>query len=418
MSTDDTQPAKPPAPGRQEPEQQSPPTVQSPAFRRPPPPPPPPPAPGAGRVPPGGTAQPQSGATPPAPPRPDPQPTRREVPPGATVADPAQAPYQQPGGQQAGYQPTEYQRAGFQQGGFAGAQQPQQPQYEPTRQWQPQDQPPGGAGQWPPQNQPAGGAGQWPPQDQPPGGAGQWPPVPPPGQARRGWRRPRRRRMRRSVMALLIVLVLLVLLVIGDRVALAITENEFASTFVSQGFPVKPSVDIEGFPFLTQLASKDFNKVDISASNVPAGPVTINSVHATINGMHISSFSSSASARVDHITATAFISFGSILSATGIGDIADVTVTQDGPDKLKLTASLGGIVSDTEEAQIKQTGPQTIEVSLLPSGGGLGSVLGSASSFSFSLPKGVPASLRITGLTLNNQGLTVSAAASNATFSK
>jgi hypothetical protein len=227
--------------------------------------------------------------------------------------------------------------------------------------------------------------------------------------------------MRRSVMAALIVVVLLVLLVIGDRVALAITENAFASQFVTQGFPVKPSVDIEGFPFLTQLASKDFNKVDISASNVPAGPVTINSMHATINGMHISSFSSSASAKVDHITATAFINFGSILSATGIGDIADVKVTQDGPDKLKLTADLGGIVSDTEEAQIKQTGPQQISVQLLNSGGALGSlgsVLGQANSFTFNLPKGVPASLRITGLTLNNQGLTVSAAASNATFSK
>ena len=39
-------------------------------------------------------------------------------------------------------------------------------------------------------------------------------------------------------------------------------------------------------------------------------------------------------------------------------------------------------------------------------------------SFSFTLPKVVPASLRITALTLNSQGLTVSAAASNAVFSQ
>jgi hypothetical protein len=219
-------------------------------------------------------------------------------------------------------------------------------------------------------------------------------------------------------MALFAVVVLLVLLVIVDRVACLVTENEFADQMVSSGLPVKPSVNIEGFPFLNQLLSKDFNKVDISASNVPAGPVTINTVNATINGMHISSFSSNATARVDHLNATAFISFGSILSAAGLGGATGVTVTQDGADKVKITAGLGGIVSDTEEAQITQTGAQTISVKLLDNGGALGSLLGSASSFSFNLPKGVPASLRITHLTLNNQGLTVSAAATNATLSK
>jgi hypothetical protein len=227
--------------------------------------------------------------------------------------------------------------------------------------------------------------------------------------------------MRRSVVAGFVVLVLVILLVIADRVACAVAENEFASQMVKQGLPVKPSVDIEGFPFLNQLLSKDFNKVDISASNVPAGPVTISTVHATINGLHISSFSSNASARVDHLDATAFISFGSILGGAGIGDATGVTVTQDGADKVKITAGLGGIASDTEELQITQTGAQTISIKLLDNGGALGSLgglLGSASSFSFNLPKGVPASLRITHLTLNSQGLTVSAAASNAVLSQ
>jgi hypothetical protein len=219
-------------------------------------------------------------------------------------------------------------------------------------------------------------------------------------------------------MAVFGVVVLLVLLVIVDRVACLVTENEFADQMVSSGLPVKPSVDITGFPFLNQLLSKDFNKVDISASNVPAGPVTISTVNATIDGMHISSFSSNATARVDHLNATAFIAFGSILSAAGLGDTTGVTVTQVGADTIKITAGLGGIVSDTEEAKITQTGPQTINIKLLDNGGALGSLLGSASSFSFNLPKGVPASLRITHLTLNSQGLTVSAAASNATLSK
>jgi hypothetical protein len=228
----------------------------------------------------------------------------------------------------------------------------------------------------------------------------------------------RRRRVRRSVVVVFTVVVLAILLTIGDRVASAVAENDMASQFTANGFPVKPSVTIEGFPFLTQLVVKDFKKVDVSASNIPAGPVTIDSMHATITGMHVSGFSSSASARVDHITATAFVSFGALAAAGGLGGGTGITVTQDGPDKLKITAGIGGILTDSEEAVLKQTGPQTISIQILNSGSAVGTLLSSFGSFSFTLPKGVPASMRITGLTLNDKGLTVSAAASNATFSK
>jgi len=412
MSTDDTQPAQPPARRpREQQDQQTPPTVQVPAAKpeppqdatrpvrafQPPPPPPPPPGGGAGtpRTPAGGGQQP--------PPR-APERTVQDRTPDRTIADPTPPAYQ-PGGQSAG------QPGGWQQPGQPGGWQQPGQQYEATKQWTPTAQP----GQWQ-QGQPAG-------QGQAPYGGQAQPPAsqPPAGQPGGRQRRPRRRRMRRSVMAGFIVVVLLILLVIADRVACAVAENQFASQMVAKGLPVKPSVNIEGFPFLNQLLSKDFKKVDISASNVPAGPVTISTVHATIDGLHISSLSSNASARVDHLDATAFVSFGSILGGAGIGDATGVTATQDGPDKIKITAGLGGLASDTEELQISQSGPQTISIKLLDNGGALGSIgsiLGSASSFSFNLPKGVPASLRITHLTLNSQGLTVSAAASNAVLSQ
>jgi hypothetical protein len=383
MSTDNTQPVQPPAPRPgDQPDNQAPPTVRTPAFRPPATPPPPPPPPGPS------TGQPAARTPQTPPPAGAPGQTRHDAVPGRTAQDPPPAAPQQ-GQWQAPPPPQQWQQPPSPQ------QWQQQPQDQPTQQWSPE---------------PAARQGQ-----------DQWAPATPPGQppAQQGRsRRPRKRRVRRSVMALFAVVVLLVLLVIVDRVACLVTENEFADQMVSSGLPVKPSVNIEGFPFLNQLLSKDFNKVDISASNVPAGPVTINTVNATITGMHISSFSSNATARVDHLNATAFISFGSILSAAGLGGATGVTVTQDGADKVKITAGLGGIVSDTEEAQITQTGAQTISVKLLDNGGALGSLLGSASSFSFNLPKGVPASLRITHLTLNNQGLTVSAAATNATLSK
>jgi hypothetical protein len=290
-----------------------------------------------------------------------------------------------------------------------------QDQRQQRPQWQePQDtpqQPPQAAPQWTP-------AAPQPPQPPQPGA--QWGPQPPSPRMRR---RQRRRRTRRSVMVAFTVVVILIILVIVDRVANAVTENAFASQFQKQGVPVKPSVDITGFPFLTQLAAKDFNKVDISASNIPVslptgGSLSITSVNATIDGLHISGYSSSANAKVDHIGATAFISFGSLAAAGSLGGTG-VTLTQAGPNTVKITAGVAGL-SDTEEAQILQTGPQTITIKIVSSGGGLGDVLGAIgfNSFSFTLPKVVPASLRITALTLNSQGLTVSAAASNATFSQ
>jgi hypothetical protein len=74
-------------------------------------------------------------------------------------------------------------------------------------------------------------------------------------------------------------------------------------------------------------------------------------------------------------------------------------------------------LSGSGVVEIKQTGPQQITVEL-PTTGGLVGMLGSAASFTITLPAGVPPSLRITGLTLNGQGLTLSASATNATFSK
>jgi hypothetical protein len=231
--------------------------------------------------------------------------------------------------------------------------------------------------------------------------------------------KPRRRRrpVRRSLIAFFILLVLAIVLVIANFVGQAIAENDMADQFTANGFPVKPSVDIEGFPFLTQVAQKDFKKVVISASNIPAGPVTISTLNATITGMHLNS--SWNGATIDHVTATAFVSLSSLTDgiSSELGDAASLTAVPDGPNKLKITGTVLGL-SASGDVEIKQTGPQKITVELPTSGGLVGTLLGSAASFTITLPAGVPPSLRITGLALNGQGLTLSAAATNATFSK
>ena len=304
------------------------------------------------------------------------------------------------------------------QPGFQPAQpdfQPAQPTFEPPQ----PGSPPGQQPYVRQQDWPQGGAGYagMPAPPGPPPGARQWPAGGHPGyQGGPGVPAPRRRRRgRRWTMTIFGVIVLLILLVIGDRVALAVAENDMANQFVANGFPVKPSVTIEGFPFLTQLIARDFHKVDISASNVPAGPLTITSAKGTLTGLHINSSFKSATA--DHVTVTLFASFGALAAAGGLNGTG-VTIAPAGPNLLKITASLGGVLSDTEKAKITQTGPRQISVQIVNSGSPIGGVLSSFGSYTFSLPQGVPPSLRITGVFLNSQGLTITAAASHANLSQ
>ncbi|HEX3516603.1 MAG TPA: DUF2993 domain-containing protein, partial [Trebonia sp.] len=82
---------------------------------------------------------------------------------------------------------------------------------------------------------------------------------------------PRRRRRKRWPIVLTVVIVLiLAILGIGDQVAKSVAQNTIAQKIQSSGLSAKPSVSIEGWPFLTQLAAKDIKVIDISGNNETA----------------------------------------------------------------------------------------------------------------------------------------------------
>ncbi len=217
-------------------------------------------------------------------------------------------------------------------------------------------------------------------------------------------------------MAFFTIIVLLILATIGDRVANAIAENEVANQFVKNGFPVKPSVTIEGFPFLTQVIAHDIHRIDISASNVPAGSVDITSIKAQATGVHLNS--SFNGGTVDHITGTVFVSFSSLASAGNGGVGTGITMSAAGPNRVKITAGLGP-ASVTEVAKVTKTGPNEITVQIENNGGGgvLGGLLSSFGSFSFNIPK-LPAGLKVTTVAVTSQGIIVSAAGSHTQLSE
>jgi hypothetical protein len=265
---------------------------------------------------------------------------------------------------------------------------------------------PAGPGEWGGQRGPQGLGGQRGPRGLGgPQGQGNWSE---PGGGRTA--RPQRRHRGLKVTAIVVV-VLLILAVVVDRVANRIAEHEAASQIQSAGFPVKPKVAIDGFPFLTQLAARDFKQVDISASNVKEGVLTIASVNATMHGVHITSGFNGAT--VDQINGTALVSFTGLGSAAGIGD--SMTLSNGGNNQLKATINLG-FISGSALAQVKRTGPHQIQVTVTSAGEIPLSALGNLRQFTINLPS-LPAGMTVQSVGVTNEGVLISISGSHTTFS-
>lgn len=231
----------------------------------------------------------------------------------------------------------------------------------------------------------------------------------------------RKRRRKGPLIALITLIVILVLLVISDRVANAYAENQMASQVQSSlGLSGKPNVTIQGFPFWTQLIAHDFKTVDVTASNetinsasAGGGALEIASLNATLHGLHFHSFSSN-SATVDQFNATALITFTALASVGGIPQ--GITLSSDGGNMVKASISLGPL-SASADAQVTQSGPNTINVKVVDAGGIPTSALGNLADFNISIPK-LPSGVSIQSVSVTQQGVMVSISGQNTTLSQ
>ena len=231
----------------------------------------------------------------------------------------------------------------------------------------------------------------------------------------------KRRRRKGPLIALITVIALLVLLVVSDRVANAYAENQMASQVQSSlGLSGKPHVTIHGFPFWTQLIAHDFKTVTITASNetinsasAGGGALEIASLNATLHGLHFQGFNSN-SATVDQFNATALINFTVLGNIGGVPQ--GVTLTQDGPNQVKATVSLGPI-SASADAQVTQSGPNKIHVHVSDFNGIPADQLGNFGDFTITIPK-LPAGVTIQSVSVTQQGVMVTIAGMNTTLSQ
>ncbi|WP_299539589.1 DUF2993 domain-containing protein [uncultured Streptomyces sp.] len=145
----------------------------------------------------------------------------------------------------------------------------------------------------------------------------------------------------RALRVLVVVLVVLCgVFVAVDRAAVYFAESEAADRVrIAGGDAESTDVSIKGFPFLTQVADRRLDRVDVSLSGISAASggrtVRISGLDARLEDVTLGEGYSSATA--GRLSGTAAVSYADL--TTAVGDEA-VSVAYGGDGKVKVTGSV------------------------------------------------------------------------------
>lgn len=215
------------------------------------------------------------------------------------------------------------------------------------------------------------------------------------------------RRVRRYGIVLVIIIVLLVVADFAARVA---AESVMASKIEQQGLQHKPNVTIDGFPFLTQVAGRDFQQVHLTAADQVEGPVTITSINATARNIKLNSYAFS-SGTIGSLSGTATISFASLGNTLTqqvgpLGSLlngAGLNLTDAGSHEVKASLNLV-VVSGSATWRVSQLSGNRLNIRLVSSNGLPTSLLGSIQDITVQVPK-LPLGLTIDSVQVTPDGV-------------
>jgi LmeA-like phospholipid-binding len=233
-----------------------------------------------------------------------------------------------------------------------------------------------------------------------------------------GYGAPRRRR-RRGGLWLILLIVLVGLLVVADRVAASVTESQLASRIQqSQHLSQKPSVSVDGFPFLTQLASRNFGHATVDINDFTSGGVPIAHIHADLRGVHVASGYDSAT--VDTLTGTATLDYASVsrVLSNDISNIGHLTLSQGTGNRVKATYSLLGTTVSAQVA-VNVLGDNTLEFKTAPGSTPLSGLGINIPGFDVKVPlSGLPFGMQLSSVKPTSTGVDVSASGKNVFLTK
>jgi hypothetical protein len=228
------------------------------------------------------------------------------------------------------------------------------------------------------------------------------------------------------VKALVITLVVLVgLLLAADRIGVRVADSQVAAQIQQrEKLPGKPSVDITGFPFLTQAVSGTYDDVRIALTAADLGQPAGTSADVDLRGVHLplSSVLSGSVSRipVDRVDGTATLSYALVSQQIGHG----TTLSWAG-DGLQLHTSvtvLGRTVPLTAVGRLTLDGDQLVVHAEQASAAGvqLPSALvaraGQALDLRYRVPA-LPFGLHLTGVRPTAAGVVVDVAGTDAVLS-
>lgn len=152
--------------------------------------------------------------------------------------------------------------------------------------------------------------------------------------------------MRALRISLIVFVVLAVLFVAADRIAVNLAEDEAAEKVrTTQGLTgaESASVSIHGFPFLTQIAGKRLDDVDVELNGMTASAgdrkITVTTVEAHLSGLEISGGFDSA--RAEKASGSAEISYEDLNAIAPEGvRVSYAGKARAAKDQVKINASL------------------------------------------------------------------------------
>jgi len=220
------------------------------------------------------------------------------------------------------------------------------------------------------------------------------------------------RRRGRKVLILTIALLVIVGLLFGlDRAAAAYTANRIATTLQNEGFPVRPNVSVEGFPFLTQLISRHLQGVEVTAPRYPIGSVTA-SIH--VHAQDITLDSGYQSGTIAQVTGTGLVPFASLARMPGLAAVPGLLISGDGPHMVKLSANLG-VFAASAIARVTQTAGNELSLRIVSSSGVPAALLAPIRDLILRIPA-LPLGLTVQSVRVSPRGVVIGVAGSDVKF--
>jgi hypothetical protein len=215
-----------------------------------------------------------------------------------------------------------------------------------------------------------------------------------------------------------LILIIVVLAILGvlvglDRAAAAYAAGRIAASLQADGFPVRPGVSVEGFPFLTQVLGHHLDGVKVTAPRVPVGEVTAS---IDVRASNIALGSGYQSGTIARVTGTGLIGFASLAKLPGLAAVPGLTITGGGPHLVKLTVRLQNIAASAI-ARVRLAGPHKLALRIVSASGAPAALLAPIQHLIVHLPE-LPLGLAVRSVTVRRAGVVIGVTGSNVGFGR